>query len=157
MVMVNFKKFFLTKNGLSRIEKEYQELLKLKAFKTRGESPQIFHSEEVDPEFLAFQEDLELLETRIVELEDVLKNSQVISSPSKEKRDVVALGATVTIEVDGEKDEFEIVGTLEADPRLGRISNESMVGRALIGLRTGGEVTVQSPVKTTYKIKSIRY
>ncbi|MBU4351040.1 GreA/GreB family elongation factor [Candidatus Parcubacteria bacterium] len=155
--MTGSKKFFLTKSGLSRVEREYQELLKLKAFKTTGESPRIFHSEEIDPEFLAFQEDLELLETRIIELEDVLKNSQVISSPPKERRNVVALGATVTIEVDGEKDEFEIVGTLEADPRLGRISDESMVGRALIGLRVGEEVTVQSPVKTTYKIKAIRY
>ena len=157
MVMVNSKKFFLTKEGLSRIEKEYQELKKLKAFKTKGESPRIFHSEEVDPEFLAFQEDLELLDTRIMDLEMVLKNVQMIAPPAKDKKDIVALGSTVVVEVDGQEDEFKIVGTLEANPSLGIISEESLVGKALLGKKVGDEVVVRSAVETVYKIKKITY
>ena len=57
--------------------------------------------------------------------------------PSKEKRNVVGLGATVGVEVDGQKDEFQLVGSLEANPSAGRISNESPVGRALLGHRAG--------------------
>ncbi len=155
--MVNSKKFFLTKEGLSRIEKEYQELKKLKAFKTKGESPRIFHSEEVDPEFLAFQEDLELLDTRIMELEMVLKNVQMIAPPAKDKKDIVALGSTVVIEVDGQEDEFKIVGTLEANPAIGSISNECPVGKSLLGRKIGEEVIIGSDPKVVYKIKTIKH
>jgi len=101
--MPRLKKFFLTKKGLSKIEQEYQELKKLKVFKTKGESPRIFHSEDINPEFLAYQEDLELLETRIAELGEILNNVQPIVVPSKGEQDTVGLGALVTVEVDGER------------------------------------------------------
>lgn len=155
--MSNPKKFFLTKNGLSKIEREYQELLKLKVFKTRGESPQIFHSEEIDPEFLAFQEDLELLETRIVELEDVLKNAQIITPPVKDKQNMISLGATVVVEVDGQEDELRIVGTLEANPAAGNVSNECLAGKSLLGRKVGDEVIIGSDPKIVYKIKAVKY
>ncbi len=54
-------------------------------------------------------------------------------------------------------DEYEIVGTLEANPALGKISNESPVGRALLGHKVGEEVVVQSPLKIKYKILKIKY
>ena len=50
-----------------------------------------------------------------------------------------------------------IVGTLEANPSLGKISNESPVGKALLGRRVGDEVIISSPIKTVYKIKGIKY
>jgi transcription elongation factor GreA len=149
--------FFLTKEGLKRFKDEYQELKRLKSFKVSGESPRIFHSEDINPEFLAYQEDLELLDARIMELEDILKNVQPITVPPKEKQGVVGLGAMITVEVDGQEDELEIVGTLEANPSLGRISNESPVGRNLVGRRVGDEVVVRSAAATTYKIKKIVY
>ncbi len=155
--MANQNKFFLTKEGLSRIENEYKELKKLKSFKTKGESPRIFHSEEIDPEFLAFQEDLELLDTRVIELENILKNVQLITAPPKEKRDVIGLGATVLVEVDGQTDEFVIVGTLETNPDIGKISTESPIGKALLGHKAGEEVVISSPTKVTYKIIKIKY
>jgi len=155
--MPRLKKFFLTKEGLSRIEQEYQELKKLKVFKTKGESPRIFHSEEVDPEFLAFQEDLELLDTRIMELEMVLKNVQMIVPPAKDKKDIVVLGAIVIVEVDGQEDEFKIVGTLEANPAAGSISNECPVGKSLLDRRVGDEVAIGSDPKVVYKIKAIKH
>ena len=56
-----------------------------------------------------------------------------------------------------QKDEFVIVGTLEANPALGKISNESPVGRAILGHKVGDAVVVSSPMKITYKIKNIKY
>ena len=155
--MLSPKKFFLTKEGLARIKDEYQELKRLKLSRISSESPRILHSEDINPEFLAFQEDLELLDTRIVELETILKNTQLIVPPPKEQRNVVGLGALVTVEVNGQEDELEIVGTLEANPSLGIISEESLVGKALLGKKVGDGVVVNSAIETVYKIKKITY
>ena len=151
------KKHYLTKEGLERIKKEYKELKNLRLAKSKGETPNIFQSEDVNPEYLAFQEDLNFLETRLAELELILKNVQLISPPPKEKRNIIDVGAKVLVEVDGRKEEFEIVGSLEANPAMGRISNESPVGRAFLGHKAGDEVVVSSPIKTIYKVKKIKY
>jgi transcription elongation factor GreA len=155
--MTEEKKFYLTKEGLEKIEKEYNYLKEIKLAKTKGESPKVLHSEDLDPEYLAFQEDISFLETRMAELENIQKNAELIKFPRKEKQNVVGLGATVLVRVDSQNDEFTIVGSLEANPSLGKISNESPVGKALIGHRAGEEVLVSSPIKTVYKIKKIKY
>ncbi|MDP3995725.1 MAG: GreA/GreB family elongation factor [bacterium] len=151
------KKFYLTKEGLIRIKKEYSALRELRLAKTRGESPNVLHSEDLNPEYLAFQEDIGFLESRIIELENVIKNSELIRLPQKKNQSTVDLGAQVTVEVDGQKDEFTLVGSLEANPSIGRISNESPVGKALVGHTIGDAVVVSSPVQTTYKIKRVKY
>ena len=151
------KKFYLTKEGLEKIKKEYRDLKNLKLSKTKGEVPKIWHSEDLNPEYLSFQEDLSFLETRLAELEYILKNAQLIKPPLKEKQKVINLGARVLIEVDGQNDEFTIVGTLEANPAIGKISNESPVGRALLGHKVGDAVVISSPIQTVYKIKKIKY
>jgi len=151
------KKFYLTKKGLERIEKEYQDLKKIKLAKIKGESPKIWHSEDLNPEYLAFREDLSFLESRLTDLEYILKNAELIKFPPKEKQNIVHLGATVTVEVDGQIDEFTMVGTIEANPSIGKISNESPVGKTLLGHKVGDEVIVSSPIQTIYKIKKIRY
>lgn len=151
------KKFYLTEQGLEKIKKEYQDLKGLKFAKTKGEIPKIWHSEDINPEYLSFREDLSFLETRIAELENIFKNVEIIKLPPKEKRGIINLGAKVLVGVDGQTDEFEIVGSLEANPSLGKISNESPVGKSLLGHRVGDEVLISSPIKTIYKIKKIRY
>lgn len=151
------KKFYLTKQGLEKIKREYQDLRELKLAKTKGESPKILHSEDLNPEYLTFQEDVSFLEARMVELENTLKNVELIQLPKKEKQNVIGLGATVLVSVDGQNDEFTLIGSLEANPSIGKISNESPVGMALLGRRVGDEVVVSSPLKTIYKIKKIRY
>ena len=150
-------RFFLSKEGKARLERERKELLSLKAFKAGNESPRIFHSEDINPEFLSYQEDLELLDARILELDDVLKNAQLITPPSKDKQNIVAVGAKVLIEVGGENDEMQITGSLEANPSLGKISNECPVGKSLLGHKVGDTVTVGNNPPTTYKIKRIKY
>jgi transcription elongation factor GreA len=84
------------------------------------------------------------VEGRIRDLETILSSAQIL--PENARRDVVCLGCRVTISEDGSQPEtYQIVGRTEADPANGRISNESPLGKALLGRRTGEEVTVQSP------------
>ena len=152
------KKFYLTKEGLKKLKKEYETLKALKLKKIEGESPKIFHSEDINPEYLAFREDIGFLESRIAELEYILKNYEIIKAPPKEKQNVVNLGATVTLEDEsGQINEFTLVGTLEANPFEGKISNESPVGKALLGKKVGDEVVITSPIRVVYKIKKIKY
>lgn len=151
------KKFYLTKEGLEKIQSEYNDLNKLRLAKTAGDVPKIWYSEDLNPEYIAFQEDLGLLETRISELEHILSNAETIKAPSGDRREILDLGATVEVLVNGKNDEYQIVGTLEANPAIGRISNESPVGKALLGHKVGDQVVVHSPVTITYKIIKIRY
>jgi len=151
------KKFYLTKEGLDKIEREYRELKKIRFAKIKGESPKIWHSEDVNPEYLSFQEDLNFLESRIAELEYILKSVELIKIPPKGKQNIVNLGAQVQVEVDSQIDEFTIVGTLETNPDIGKISNESPIGKALLSHKIGEEVVISSPTEVTYKIVKIRY
>jgi transcription elongation factor GreA len=155
--MTEEKKFYLTKEGLERMKSEYKSLKELKLAKTRGESPKVLQSEDLNPEYLVFQEDVSFLESRISEIDNIIKNAVLIKSPRKEKQNIVDLGATISVEVAGQTDEFTLVGSLEANPAVGRISNESPVGKALFGHKAGEAVVVSSPIQTTYKIKKIKY
>ena len=131
--MADFGKCYLTKEGLKRIKEESQNLTELKKLNLRQEIPSFLHSEELNAEFVSFREDSEYLESRIQELEHILKNYELIKVPAKKDRDKVNMGARVELEVNGKKDEFILVGTFEANPTAGKISNESPVGQALLG------------------------
>ncbi len=155
--MASEKKYYLTKEGLKELKKEHEVLKSLRVSKTKGEAPKIWESEDLNPEYLSFQEDLDFLETRLAELENILENFSLIKKPVKNNLNKVNLGAVIAVEVGGQKEEFTLVGTLEANPVLGKISDESPVGHALLGHKIGDEVTVSSPIKTTYKIKKIKY
>ncbi len=150
------QKFYLTPQGLKKLKKEYQALKKLRFSKINGEIPKILHSEDVNPEYLSFREDLSFLEKRMEELDNIFKNVELIRPSSKGEKKAVGLGTEVTIDVDGQIDKFEIVGTLEANPSLGKISNESPVGMALLGHKVGDEIVISSPIKIVYKIKRIK-
>lgn len=155
--MAEDKKIYLTKKGEKKIKEELTKLLKTRKLKSKKDVPSVLHSEELNTEFLAFREDLEFLELKIKELEYILKNYELIKTPPKKERDKVHLGAQVKVEVDGQEDEFMIIGTLEANPTAGKISNESPVGKAFINHKVGDEVIISSPVKVIYKIKAIKY
>ncbi|MDO8524560.1 MAG: GreA/GreB family elongation factor [bacterium] len=150
-------KFYLTKQGLEKIKQEYKNTLLLKQEKVHNETPVAFHSEELDTEFVSFKEDIELLDAKVADLEYILNNVELIQEPPAGNKDSVQLGAKVVVEVDGEDDEFILVGTLEANPIEGKISNESPVGKALFGKKIGSIVQLNSPLKTNYKIKKISY
>ena len=152
------KIFFITKLKLQELEREYKELSELERIKTTGEeAPKILESEDLNPEFVSFQEDIGFLRSRIDEIKNIIEHHELIKNPTKDKAHFVDIGAKVRVDVAGQKDEFTIVGTLEANPILGKISNESPVGRALLGHKVGDEIVVDSPSKNIYKIKNIKY
>lgn len=86
------------------------------------------------------------VEGRIRELEQKTRNAQIIDD-SNSPANLVALGRKVVVQEEGTTDEesYVIVGSTEADPRNGRISNESPIGKALMGKRKGAKVTVNTP------------
>ncbi len=147
------KKFYLTKEGLEKLNKECESLKKIKLAKTKGESPRVLESEDLNPEYLAFQEDLNFLDSRMLELDNILKNSEIIKPPPKSKQGIVGIGATVTAKVNGGVNEFTIVGTLEADPSRSRISDESPIGQCLLGKKVGMEAVVDGRPCKVMKIK----
>lgn len=152
------RKHYLTKEGTERLRRELESLKEVKLSKIRGDAPRSFRFGEADPEYLAFQEDVGRLEEKIVELEDVLGNYQLIKVPPKDKQDMVFLGAKVLVEMDGEMEEFTIADTLEVDPVNNKISDQSPIGKALLNRRVGEIVEVKTPIVThLYKIIKIKY
>lgn len=152
------KIFYITKEKLQELKKEYDDLLDVERKKALGqEAPKILESEDLNPEFVSFQEDVGFLRSRINELKNIIDRHELIKNPAKDKRGLVGLGAKVRVEVNGQNNEFVVVGTLEANPALGKISNESPVGRAILGHKVGDEIVISSPAKITYKIKKIKY
>lgn len=157
MPVIMSKKFMLTKEGLENLRDEYEDLVNVKKPQVtqRIQRAREFGDLAENSEYDAAKEEQTLIETRITALEDVLKKAQIIE-PTK-KTDFVVIGSTVVVEVEGEMDEFTIVGTMEADPAKGKISNESPVGKALLGARVGEIVEVStSIVKARYKILGIK-
>ena len=152
------KIFHLTKGKLHELKKEYDNLVAFEHSKITGEeAPKILESEDLNPEFVSFQEDIESLRGRIDELKSILENYQLIKKPPKEKQVFADLGAKVKVNINGKSNEFMIVGTLEANPQAGKISNESPLGAAILGRKIGEEFTVPGQKKTFYKIKNIKY
>lgn len=97
-----------------------------------------------DAEYEAAKNEQAFVEGRIKELEILLSNARVIETP--EKPEVIQIGVKVTIQEDGnEPEEYIIVGAAEANPREGFISNESPLGRALLGHKIGDRVNVDAP------------
>ncbi len=95
------------------------------------------------------------LEGRIQSLEQMMRTAVVINQPAES--DVVQLGSTVDVESDGEKQTYVIVGSSEANPVLGRLSNASPVGRALLGARAGSEISVDLPGgSAVYRVLEVR-
>jgi len=154
------KKFFLTKKGYEKLKKEYEALKKLLRAKIKGEEvPLVFESDDVNAEFLAFKDDVEFLETRMAELETILNNARILDSVPPAWKDIVQIGALVTLEEEsGRENEFMVVESLEADPDEGKISVDSPLGKSLIGKKVGDIIEISTPsFKIFYKIKKIRY
>ncbi|MDP3724344.1 MAG: transcription elongation factor GreA [bacterium] len=156
---MNMKNILLTQDGLGRLQKEYANLVELKRPKVvaRIQRAREFGDISENSEYEAAREEQAFMEGRIQELEEILKRAQVIAHVPTKKPGFVVIGSTVKVEVDGEIDEFMIVGSLEADPMKGKISNESPAGMALLGAKVGDvvEVTTQI-VRTKYKVLEIR-
>ncbi len=143
---------YLTSKGLLEAKAELEFLTKQK----RAEIAQKIHQAREygdlteNSEYDQAMEDQGMVENRIAELEEILKNPKVIEE--KPDVDFVVIGSTVKIKMDDGIDEFTIVGRVEADPSKKRISNESPLGSSLLGAKKGEEVEVTTPI-VRYKCK----
>jgi transcription elongation factor GreA len=141
---------FLTAEGAAELRKELDDLVNVKrpqlAERLRDAITQGDLSENAD--YTDAKEQQAFLEGRIQYLENVLRTATIIEEwgEADAAPKEVQLGSEVTIEGDGEPPEtYRIVGAAEADPRNGKISNESPMGAALLGHRKGDKVRVQTP------------
>ncbi len=153
------KPTFLTPEGRAKLEAELDNLRTVR----RAEVAERIHSAKEEGDIMensAYDEaknEQAFVEGRIMTLEQMLKNAVMIDSTRASE--MVGLGSYVTVAERGRREDemFQIVGSAEADPLKGRISNESPVGRALLGKRVGDEIQVRIPDGVRYlKITDIK-
>lgn len=140
------KELYLTEEGLEEIKKELDELKLVKrpevinALKDARAQGDLSENAEYD----AARAEQAIVESRIKDLEVMLERAVVIT---KVDTDVVSIGTKVTLEYvdDDDTEEYSIVGSQEADPFTNKISNESPIAKAIMGLKVGSVVSVDSP------------
>ena len=150
------KVFHLTKEGVTELEAEKAELLKKRvetaeAIKNAREMGDLSEN----AEYQSAKQEQEKNDARLEEVEYILANVELIKAGHGSK---VSLGSTVTLKhAKGKELVFQVVGTIEADPMAQKISDESPIGRALLGKKEGEEVEIVTPAETTtYKITAIK-
>ena len=138
------EKVLLTEKGIQELEQrlDYLKTVKRAEIKERIKVAREFGDLSENAEYDAAKNEQSLIEGEILEIEAKLKSAEIITLNSK--KDVVSVGSRVcfTDLSDGKVYEFEIVGTTEADLKAGRISNESPLGKAMLGKKVGDTVTV---------------
>lgn len=144
------KPVHLTRGGLALLEDELEQLVTVRRAEV---AERIRHARDFgditeNAEYTEAKNEQGLVEGRIMTLESMIRNAVVIEEAEREAG-VVALGASVQVSLDDGEESYSIVGAAEADPLAGRISNESPLGRALIGHRAGEEVEWTSPMGTS--------
>lgn len=148
---ISNKPHLLTKEGLKRLTAELERLRTTGREEVADRLYNAFQDGQDDDfvenaELEAARNELSFLEGRIQELEDILKNYQIISETNG-PHDAVRVGDWVTVVEEGydEEERYHLVGAAEADPAAGRISNESPLGKSLLGTKVGETVRVSAP------------
>lgn len=147
----------LTKQGFENLKKELEELKTVKRPKAveRLSKARAMGDLSENSEYSAAKEELAFVEGRIQEIEEIIKNVEVIDF--KNDANSIQLGSTIEVEINGQKDVFQIVGEFEADPLNKKLSYTSPIGQALIGKKKGEIVEVEVPAgKMKYKIIEIK-
>jgi len=144
---------FITPKGRIKIENELEGL--------RGKKPDITqrirNAQELgdlseNSEYSSAKEDLSLTESRIKELENLLRSAETVKN--HEKSDCVEISATVTIKVGKDIQTYTLVGSQEAAPGRGRVSYESPIGQALLKKKAGDRVTIKTPKENKANIQA---
>jgi transcription elongation factor GreA len=148
---------YITKDGLKKLKSELAALVDekrpemAKKIKEAREMGDISENSAYDD---ARQEQA-FIEGRIEELEEIIKNAVIRDIKAKDSVDV---GAKVILHIEGDEEEFHIVGATEADPMNRKISHESPLGSALLGKKVGEKIKVEAPVgDLTYTVLKIEY
>jgi transcription elongation factor GreA len=144
----------ITPEGLEAVRKELDELVnrrpgitaKIKAARELGDLSENF-------EYHAAKNEQGFMEARIKELDSIVKNHVLIET--KKSTGIISMGSTVRFQEDGEGEEkYRIVGPAEADPKAGRVSYESALGKAMIGHKVGDEVDISTP-NGSYRVRIV--
>ena len=140
-------KVLLTKEGLKKLQAELDQLKKegRKEVAARLAEAVSYGDLSENSEYDEAKNQQAFIEGRILELEDQVKNAEIISD--KGETGMIQIGSTVTLQRKGEKEkhEYTIVGSTEADPMMHKISNESPVGSAILGKKAKDAVKVKAP------------
>jgi transcription elongation factor GreA len=137
---------YLTHEGFDRLQSELEYLRTEKRTQVADRLREALEDGELieNAELEAAKNEQSFVEGRIKELEILLSNAQLIDENSDS--DIIQVGTKVKVQEEGlDPEEYVIVGAAEADPRLGRISNESPLGKALLNHQAGDKVKVEAP------------
>ena len=149
------KQFKLTKDGAAELQAELDQLHATRA--DLAEAIRVareFGDLSENTEYQSLRATAERNDARIAEIEHILQNTELIKDGGKS--DKIRLGSHVTLEGVGGKKEFQVVGTMEADPLNGKISDESPIGHALMGRKVGDDVEIKTPAEAaSYKVAKI--
>jgi transcription elongation factor GreA len=155
----NNNELLLTRDGLEKLEKELSHLRTVKRKEIAGRIKEAISYGDItdNSEYEDAKNEQAFIEGRIITLEKMLRRARILEKGDNDDC-LVALGSKVIIkDVDLNKDfEYTIVSTAEADPTEKKISNESPVGKAILGLTVGDQVAVKAPAGTfNYKIEAV--
>ncbi|MGD6818195.1 transcription elongation factor GreA [Metabacillus sp. 84] len=146
--MAQEKEFPMTKEGKEKLEQEleYMKTVRRKEVVERIKIARSFGDLSENSEYDSAKEEQAFVEGRITTLENMIRNAKIIVEDTS-NTNVVALGKTVTFQElpKGDEESYTIVGSAEADPFEGKISNDSPIAKSLIGKQVGDEVSVQTP------------
>ena len=137
---------YLTREGFERLQQELEYLRSEKRIEVAERLREALEDGELieNAELEAAKNEQSFVEGRIKELEILLSNAHLIEE--SKQTDIIQVGSKVKVQEEGlEPEEYVIVGAAEADPRLGRISNESPLGKALLNHKAGDTVNVEAP------------
>jgi len=149
---------FLTTEGYQKLQDELDHLRTAKRMEVAARLHEAMEGGELieNAEYEAAKNEQAFVEGRIQELEILLATAHVIEDNGKKKSDIISIGSKVTIkEGNFEAETFTIVGVAEANPREGKISNESPIGKAILNHKVGDVVKVETP-GGTYNVKIIK-
>jgi transcription elongation factor GreA len=150
------KKYLLTQEGLLKLNEELKVLVteKRKDVIERIREAAAHGDLSENADYAQAREEQSFIEGRIQEIEDMIKNAEIITHAAN--TNAVTVGSTIVVKVNNEERTYSIVGSNEANPTAGKISNESNVGRALLGKKVGEKAIVTTPVgDKEYEIISI--
>ena len=140
------KKYLLTQEGLLKLNEELKHLIndKRKEVIERIREAAAHGDLSENADYAQAREEQSFIEGRIQEIEDMIKNAEIITASTQHSS--VTIGSTIRVRTGGDEKTYTIVGSNEANPLEGKISNESLVGKALLGKKIGDKVTVTTPV-----------
>jgi transcription elongation factor GreA len=150
------KKYLLTQEGLLKLNEELKVLVneKRKEVIERIREAAAHGDLSENADYAQAREEQSFIEGRIQEIEDMIKNAEIITASTQHS--TVTIGSTVKVKTNGSEKAYAIVGSNEANPGEGKISNESLVGRALLGRKVGDTVKVTAPAgEVEYQIIAI--